>query len=123
VHINTTVEMILERIITYMTNRRTRTALCLVAITALTMVLAMSAMAQSSVDPYTVGLWHLDEIVPSGYQEITPDAVGVNDGTIGSGSSAMLVEGKFDNALSFNGHNFVYVPISFLVGFPPSPQP
>ena len=35
----------------------------------------------------------------------------------------MLVEGKFGKALSFDGSNGVYVPIRFLVGFPPSPQP
>ncbi len=35
----------------------------------------------------------------------------------------MLVDGRFDKALSFSGANFVYLPISFLVGFPPTPQP
>lgn len=79
--------------------------------------------AQGTVDPYTVGLWHLDEVIPNGYQETTLDATGVNHGILGVETDNMLVEGKFDKALSFNGNNFVYVPISFLVGFPPSPQP
>src|SRR4030042_1739478 len=34
-----------------------------------------------------------------------------------------LVDGKFDKAMEFDGSNGVYVPIRFLVGFPPSPQP
>ncbi len=93
--------------------------LLLVSIASVTFV-----KAQDTVDPYTVGLWHLDEVKPSGYNEITPDATGVNHGILGvEPSPPMLVEGKFGKALSFNGTNFVYVPISFLVGFPPSPQP
>ena len=89
----------------------------------LAITLAAPVNAQSTVDPYTIGLWHLDEINPNGYQEITPDATGINSGIVGVDTSNMLVEGKFDKALYFDGHNFVYVPISFLVGFPPSPQP
>lgn len=72
----------------------------------------------------TVGLWHLDEIVPAEYREITPDATGMNPGTLVSVPAAPeLVEGKFDKAMKFDGDNGVYVPIRFLVGFPPSPQP
>jgi hypothetical protein len=85
--------------------------------------LVTSVNAQNAVDSYTVGLWHLDETNPNEYQVTTPDATGVNNGIVGVDTSNMLVEGKFDKALSFDGHNFVYVPISFLVGFPPSPQP
>jgi len=83
-----------------------------------------SAEAQESVDPYTVGLWHLNEVFPDGYQEKTPDAAGRNPGILISAPEAPeLVEGKFDKALSFDGDNGVYVPIRFLVGFPPTPQP
>lgn len=85
--------------------------------------LLLSVHAQGVVDNFTVGLWHLDEILPDGYRQITPDATGVNHGIVGVETSNMLVEGKFDKALRFNGENFVYVPISFLIGFPPSPQP
>lgn len=42
---------------------------------------------------------------------------------MGGEPEAALVDGQFDKALSFNGVNFVYVPINFLVGFPPSAQP
>jgi hypothetical protein len=89
----------------------------------LSMALVVSVKAQDSVDPYTVGLWHLDEVKPDGYREITPDATGINHGTLGPEPQPMLVEGKFDKALKFDENNFVYVPIAFLVGFPPSPQP
>jgi hypothetical protein len=82
-----------------------------------------SVKAAESVSSNTVGLWHLDEVKADGYSQITPDSTGVNSGTLGVDPVPLLVEGKFDKALQFNGLNFVYVPISFLVGFPPSPQP
>lgn len=82
-----------------------------------------STKAQDSANAYTVGLWHLDEVLPDGYREITPDAVGVNHGTLGPTPPPKIVEGKFDKALEFDESNFVYVPIAFLIGFPPSPQP
>lgn len=97
--------------------------LSILLLSALSIFLVTSVRAQGVIDSRTVGLWHLDEINPNEYQEITPDATGINNGIVGADTSSMLVEGKFDKALSFDGHNFVYVPISFLVGFPPSPQP
>ncbi len=97
--------------------------LSILLLSTLSITLVTSVKAQSVIDPRTVGLWHLDEINPHEYQEITPDATGINNGIVGTDTSSMLVEGKFDKALSFDGHTFVYVPISFLVGFPPSPQP
>jgi len=81
------------------------------------------AEAQYSADAYTVGLWHLDEVKPDGYMEITPDATGYNHGTLGGETAPALVEGKFGKALRFDESSFVYVPISFLVGFPPTPEP
>ncbi len=71
----------------------------------------------------TVGLWHLDEVEPADYVEITPDAMGYNHGTLGGEPPPTLVEGKFGKALSFKQSSFVYVPIAFLVGFPPTPEP
>jgi hypothetical protein len=68
-----------------------------------------------------VGLWHFDEIFPDGYQIITPDATGQNSGVLID--SPELVEGKFGKALLFDGNNAVYIPIRFLVGFPPTPEP
>ncbi len=89
----------------------------------LSSLLLTSAIAQLTADSNTVGLWHFDEVKADEYREITPDAVGYNHGTLGGSPLPALVEGKFDKALSFNQASFVYVPISFLVGFPPSPQP
>lgn len=98
--------------------------LTLLLASMLSMAFIASAKAQDSVDPYTVGLWHLDEVIPDGYREITPDATGNNPGIlVGAPTTSMLVEGKFDKALNFDGNSSVYVPIRFLVGFPPSPQP
>jgi hypothetical protein len=74
-------------------------------------------------DAQTVALWHLDEIEPDDYMEITPDAMGYNHGTVGGEPSPTLVEGKFGKALNFDTASFVYVPIAFLVGFPPTPEP
>ena len=39
------------------------------------------------------------------------------------GTTPILVEGKFGKALSFDGNNGVYVPIRFLVCYPPSHNP
>lgn len=82
---------------------------------------ATFANVQGIVNTSTVGLWHLDEVLPDGYREITPDATGQNTGILVQ--EPALVEGKFDKALSFDGNSGVYVPIRFLVGFPPSPEP
>jgi len=72
----------------------------------------------------TVGSWHMDEVVPADYRELTPDATGMNPGTlVHAPVSPELVDGKFGKALRFDGANGVYVPIRFIVGFPPSPQP
>ena len=69
----------------------------------------------------TVGLWHLDELTSKDYMVTTPDATGYNHGKVGG--EPLLVEGKFDKAFDFNQGSFVYVPIRFLVGFPPTPEP
>jgi hypothetical protein len=83
-----------------------------------------SASASTTTGPATVvGQWHLDKIQSSGDTVVTPDTVSYNNGILGGEPEAALVNGKFDKALSFNGINFVYVPINFLVGFPPSAKP
>jgi uncharacterized protein (UPF0333 family) len=98
--------------------------LALLLTVMLSMAFMASVKAQDSVDSSTVGLWHLDEVLPDGYREITPDAAGKNPGTlVATPTAPVLVEGKFDKAMQFDGNNGVYVPIRFLVGFPPSPQP
>jgi hypothetical protein len=83
-----------------------------------------SAYASKTTGPATVvGQWHLDNIQPSGDTVVTPDSASYNNGILGGDPEATLVDGQFDKAMSFNGVNFVYVPIDFLVGFPPSSQP
>ena len=102
----------------------TRLMLTLFLTGMLSMAFIASVNAQNILDPYTVGLWHLDEIIPDGYTETTPDATGNNPGTLVAAPTApVLVEGKFDKAMRFDGDNCVYVPIRFLVGFPPTPEP
>jgi hypothetical protein len=97
--------------------------LTLLLTSLLSMALIAPAKAQDSTGS-TVGLWHLDEILPDGYNEITPDATGQNTGMlVHAPEYPVLVEGKFDKAMKFDGSNGVYIPIRFLVGFPPSPQP
>jgi hypothetical protein len=94
---------------------------------SLTIILGTAVMAPAKAQNtvgVTVGLWHLDEVLPDGYREITPDAMGKNHGTLVAAPAVpVLVEGKFDKAMRFDGNNGVYAPIRFLVGFPPSPQP
>jgi len=46
--------------------------LTLLLTSMLSMAFIASAKAQDSVDSSTVGLWHLDEVLPNGYREITP---------------------------------------------------
>jgi hypothetical protein len=84
-------------------------------------ILLSTVCAQSS--GVTVGQWALDEIKPSGSSTITPDSAGVNAGILAGETKPELVDGKFDKALKFDGENAVYVPIKFVVGFPPMPRP
>ena len=71
----------------------------------LSMAFATPVKAQYAVDSHTVALWHFDEIV-------APDATGNIAGILGGTPTPTPVEGKVGNALSFDGNNFVYVPIS-----------
>jgi len=97
----------------------------LVAIILLTVsaCFVTTGKSQTSGDK-TVGLWHMDEVIPADYRSITPDATGANAGTlVHAPVDPALMEGKFGKALRFDGQNGVYVPIRFLVGFPPAPEP
>ncbi len=71
----------------------------------------------------TVGYWALDKVESSGSNVITPDGASVNSGIVVGHPEPALVDGKFDKAFQFDGLNGVYVPIKFVVGFPPTPQP
>ena len=90
--------------------------------TLVSVAFADSASASTTTgNPTLVGLWHLDKIEASGDNVVTPDAASYNNGILGGDSHPALVDGEFDKALSFDGVGFVYVPIDFLVGFPPAP--
>ena len=63
---------------------------------------------------HVVSLWHFDEVKPN---LVTEDAVGCNHAILGSTSGNIsytpgLIQGKFGNALSFDGWAYVYVPPS-----------
>lgn len=87
--------------------------LCLLAACMLSPFLMTGVKAQSN--GVTVGNWPLDEVKASGYNTITPDAASVNAGILAGTPEPTLVGGKFDKAMQFNGNNFVYVPIKFVV--------
>lgn len=70
-----------------------------------------------------VGEWTLDEVKPSDDTTITLDQTGVNAGILAGHPEPELVDGKYDKALKFDGENAVYVPVKFVVGFPPMSQP
>ncbi len=71
-----------------------------------------------------VGSWSLSEIDSSGSTAITPDTTGINHGIlVGGPEQPVLTDGKFGKAMLFSGSNAVYVPIKFVIGFPPTPQP
>jgi len=91
----------------------------LLTATLLSPILLTSVKAQSG--GTVIGSWSLSEVQPSGSNVITPDKMGVNPGIVEYNPT--LVDGKFGKAMEFNGTNFVYIPIKFIVGFPPTPQP
>ncbi len=97
--------------------------LTILAIGILSAVFAAPAIAKTTGGSVALGLWHLDKTNASGDSVVTLDSVGQNAGVLGGPTEPSLVTGMFDKALSFSGSNFVYVPISFLIGFPPTPQP
>ena len=94
--------------------------LCLLVATMLSPTLLTTAKAQSAV---TVGEWALDEVKPSGSTTITVDSTGVNTGILAGKPEPTLVDGKYGKAIQFNGENAIYIPIKFIIGFPPMPEP
>jgi hypothetical protein len=94
--------------------------LCLLVATMLSPILSATARAESAT---TVGEWKLDETQTSGTTETTPDSTGVNNGILAGAEHPTLVEGKYGNAMKFGGENAIYVPIKFIVGFPPMDEP
>ena len=94
--------------------------LCLLVATMLSPILLTTAQAQSVA---TVGEWALDEVKNSGSTTITPDSTGVNAGILAGDPYPSLAEGKYGKAMRFNGENAIYVPIKFIVGFPPMDDP
>jgi hypothetical protein len=102
--------------------RMTRVSiLCLLAASVLSPILLTDVKAQDS--GVTVGYWPLDQIQPRSSNVITPDNTGVNPGLVAGTPQPTIIDGKFGKAMQFNGDNFVYIPIKFVVGFPPMPQP
>lgn len=95
--------------------------LCLLAASILNPIFLTGVKAQSI--GVTVGYWPLDEVKASGSSVVTPDSTGVNYGIVGGHPEPAIVDGKFDKAMQFDGDNLVYIPIKFVVGFPPTPQP
>jgi hypothetical protein len=95
--------------------------ICLLAACILSPILFTGVKAQSS--GVTVGYWPLDEVKASGSSVVTSDSTGVNNGIVSGHPEPALVDGKFDKAIQFDGNNLVYIPIKFVVGFPPTPQP
>jgi hypothetical protein len=93
---------------------------CLLAVTLLSPFLLSTAQAESSV---TVGEWKLDETNISGTTETTPDQTGVNHGILAGAEYPVLVEGKYGKAMKFSGENAIYIPVKFIVGFPPMDEP
>jgi hypothetical protein len=94
--------------------------LCLLIATMLTPILLATAQAESAT---IVGEWKLDETKNSGSIAITPDSTGINNGILAGNPHPTLVDGQSDKAMQFNGENAIYVPIKFVVGFPPMDEP
>jgi hypothetical protein len=92
----------------------------LLAATLLSPILLSTARADSAV---TVGEWKLDQTQTNGTTETTPDTTGVNNGILAGAQHPVLVSGYQGNAMKFSGENAIYIPIKFIVGFPPMTEP
>jgi hypothetical protein len=95
--------------------------LCLLIAVVLSTGFLVAASAQSSGN--TVGYWPLDEVKSADGSVITLDSTGVNTGILAGDTLPAVVDGKFDKALQFTGENAVYIPVKFIIGFPPTPKP
>lgn len=94
--------------------------LWLLVATMLIPILLATAQAESA---SIVGEWKLDETKDSGSTTITPDSTGVNNGILAGNPHPTLVDGQSGKAMQFNGENAIYIPIKFIVGFPPMDEP
>ncbi len=77
----------------------------ILAVVMVGLIFAAKPLGIPSVNSGTLALWHFDEIH-------TPEAVGDRISILGGMPPPLIVEGKYGKALSFDGKNFVYVPIS-----------
>jgi hypothetical protein len=94
--------------------------LILLAATLLAPMFLSTAAAENT--QATVGHWTLDSIESADGSNITVDETGVNNGIVSGHPEPAIVDGKVGKALQFDGDNLVYVPIKFIVGFPPMPE-
>jgi hypothetical protein len=100
------------------------TFLTLCSIAACLLFPIMSTGASAQIGGTVVGAWPLGDIESSGSNSITPDLTGANPGIlVGGPEQPVLTDGKFGKAMLFDGSNGVYIPIKFVIGFPPTPQP
>lgn len=85
-------------------NNKQKLMLVFIVINFILETIPMCGIALSSSE--TLALWHMDEVY-------TPEATGKdNYAILGGTPPPILVEGKFGKALSFDGANFVYVPMT-----------
>lgn len=106
-------------------NRKMKKPVTLIISALLLTILPVSSfvgLAQAQ-NGAAVGYWRLDEVQASGYNTLTPDSASVNPGIVVGHPQPELVDGKFGKAFKFDGASGVYIPIKFIVGFPPTPQP
>jgi len=83
-------------------------AVLLVLALALTLGVVPAASVLASSEPVILGLWHLDE--GSGASTVSDSSGNGNNGTIYGATPG--ITGKFGNALSFDGNDYVQLPAS-----------
>jgi len=77
-----------------------KTATWIIVTLLLSCFLGVASVKAQAADPHTVAVWHLDEVLPDGHREITPDATGQNPGIlIHAPTAPALVEGKFGKTM------------------------
>jgi hypothetical protein len=95
--------------------------LILLAATLLSSMFLASAQAENT--SVTVGHWTLDSVKATDSGDVTEDATGINNGIVSGHPQPAIIDGKVGKAMQFDGDNLVYVPIKFIVGFPPMSEP
>jgi hypothetical protein len=104
-------------------NSKNKIWLIISCFSLITILGSLAVVGVSAQGGTTVGYWPLDEVQASGYNTVTLDMASVNPGIVVGHPQPTLIDGKFDKAMQFDGANGVYIPIKFVVGFPPTPQP